>query len=95
MNELKPLTNRQMVLVKEGICEEQYKILEYLAKTGERVVPGKVVKEADLNARESISNVSHLVGKGLIKDTGLIRRYIIITDKGRELLKKLAETLPA
>lgn len=88
VNELPELSAEEAKYIEAGICKNQYIILAYLAGV-EKVVPGQIVKEADLNGPEIVADVSHLVEKGLVADSGQIRRYISITEAGRNLLKKI------
>lgn len=93
--ELPALSDKDAALVKEGISAEQCKMLAYLAKATEPTLTGKVVKEAGLSTAEFVSNVTHLVDAGLVADSGIIRRRISITEKGKALVKKLANVVSA
>ncbi len=93
--ELPALNEKEAALINAGISAEQYKMLAYLAKATEPTLTGKVVKEAGLNTAEFVSNVTHLVSAGMVADSGIIRRRISITEKGKAVVKKLADVVSA
>lgn len=85
--ELDPLTAYEIRLLNEyGINMNQYKILTY-AKAHPKALAGEICEKMNLNGREMTSDLCYLVDHKLLNEVGIIRRKVIIADKGAEIIK--------
>ena len=86
--ELDPLAgDAALVLEEGGINLAQFKILSY-AKDHPQVQAGEIVREMKLDGKEMVSDLCFLVDHAYLKEGGLIRRNVTITDKGLATVKK-------
>lgn len=93
IDELRPLTSEERELIeKEGLGLVTLKILDAIDKN-----PGKptveLAKMIGIHPVQFIAHVDLLDRKGLIKDKGLLKRIILLTDKGRKLLERYTHLL--
>lgn len=88
VEELSQLSEEEKdLLTTEGINMNQFKVLTHLLGK-EDIVAATVAQELEIPPMELISDLCYLVNKGLIRESGLLRRKIEILPKGSELVER-------
>lgn len=84
---LGPLSPEEEKLASDMIRPIDLKILEYM-ETHERVIAEQLTKHTQQDVLECSISISHLIRLGYLKEVGILRRRVTITDKGKEILER-------
>lgn len=86
-NEALPVLNEVEAKMNEDYLNSKYvKFLQMALKSSDKI--GAFAKENNLGSLQMSSMISHLVRRGYIKEKGMFKRKVIITDKGKSMVTK-------
>ena len=80
------------LLTKESINLNQYKILKYTS-VNPNAIAGVIAEKLNIPAMELISDLRYLVDKGLMKESGILRRKVSVFPKGVEIVNNYEQMM--
>ncbi len=83
---LPTLNNVEVKLLEDNLNTKYIKFIELANKNPEKI--GTFAKEYSMSSLQMSSMISHLARRGYVKETGMFRRYVKLTDKGTSVLQK-------
>jgi len=86
------LTPQEMELAANNISPLDLKILDYIDKKG-RIIASELEKYVGRPLIECAASITHLVRLGMLIERGVLRRRVLISNKGKEVLEKLRPLL--
>lgn len=88
-NEVLPsLNNVEVKLLEDNLNTKYIKFIELTKNNPEKI--GTFAKEYKMSSLQMSSMISHLSRRGYVKETGMFRRFVKLTDKGNSVLQKYA-----
>ncbi|MFZ5634896.1 MAG: sodium:solute symporter family transporter [Bacillota bacterium] len=83
---LPQLEESQREMVKDGIMPDHLDVLKAAGQEPEKIT--RLTEEKGWSSLELASVVSHLINQGYLKETGIWRRILLLTEKGRQVMQK-------
>jgi valyl-tRNA synthetase len=81
-----------MELAANNISPLDLKVLDYIDKKG-RIIASELEKYAGRPVMECAASITHLIRLGLLTERGILRRRVLISSKGKEVLERLRPLL--
>jgi SSS family solute:Na+ symporter len=75
-------------MIEDYLVPKYYKFMEMAENSPEKIA--KFAKEYNMASLQMSSMVSHLNRRGYIKETGIFKRQVEITEKGKAMIQKYA-----
>lgn len=86
------LSPQEMELAANNISPLDLKVLDYIDKKG-RIIASELEKYAGRPVMECAASITHLIRLGLLTERGILRRRVLISSKGKEVLERLRPLL--
>lgn len=82
------LSPKERELAENGLRELDLMILDYISRHG-RIVAQDIEKHTGRPVMECSASICHLIRLGLLSERGILRRRVMLTEKGKRALEKL------
>ena len=86
------LTPQEMELAANNMSPLDLKILDYIDKKG-RIIASELENYTGRPLIECATSITHLIRLGMLIERGILRRRVLISNKGKEVLEKLRPLL--